>query len=326
MAAEVPDRRTALADTGKAWMWWTSFVFPAALSVWLVVNGTSGAPMSNVAALGVLGLVIVWALVLVFFLIRRAVQHAMTDDTARRVEELSESIERLSGQASLSDDARRVINRRRERDLLRAAIEEDIERSDWEAAMILVKELADRFGYRADAEEFRQKIESARAEGQNRELREAIAVLDGYIIQRRWDEASAEAAKTMRLFPDSPRVEGLRARVEHAREAYKQELLRQFFVSAKEERIEDAMDLLRELDQYLTEDEAAPLRETARGVIGKARENLGALFKLAVQDRRWDEASRLGSEIITQFPNTRMAAEVREIIDSIRTKAGEMVG
>jgi len=326
MATAGSDERAALADPGRAWVWWVSFVFPAALSLWLVVNGTSSQPMSMVAALGVLGLVIVWALVLVFFLIRRAVLHAMSDETSRRIEELSTSIERLSGQASLSDDARRVINRRRERDLLRAAIEEDVSRGDWEAAMILVKELADRFGYRADAEEFRQKIESARSEGQSRELREAIAVLDGLIIQRRWDEALAEAAKVTRLFPDSPRVEGLRTRVENARGGYKQELERQFFVCAKEERIEDAMELLKELDQYLTEDEAAPLRETARGVIGKARENLGALFKLAVQDHRWDEASRLGAEIITQFPNTRMAAEVRGIIDGIRTKAGEMVG
>ncbi len=326
MATDDTDRRAALADPGKAWIWWASFVFPAALSVWLVVDGTSKEPMTSVAALGVLGLVIVWALVLVFFLIRRAMLHAMTDETSGRIEELSKSIERLSGQASLSDDARRVINRRRERELLRAAIEEDVARGDWEAAMVLVKELADRFGYRADAEEFRQKIESARSEGQNRELREAIAVLDGYIIQRRWDEASAEAARTMRLFPDSPRVEGLRMRVDQARAAYKLELERQFFVCAKEERIEDAMEMLKELDQYLTEEEAAPLRETARGVIGKARENLGALFKLAVQDHRWDEASRLGAEIITQFPNTRMAAEVRGIIDGIRTKAGEMVG
>lgn len=326
MATDGPGARGRDADPGKAWVWWVSFVFPAGLSVWLVVNGTSARPMPTVAALGVVGLVVVWALVLVFFLIRRAVLHAVADDTPARLRELSESIERLSGQASLSDDARRVINRRRERELLRAAIEEDVSRGDWEAAMVLVKELADRFGYRADAEEFRRKIESARSEGQSRELREAIAILDGYIIQRRWDEAMAEAAKTMRLFPDSPRVEGLRARVEQARGAYKLELERQFFVCAKEERIEDAMELLKELDHYLTEEEAAPLRETARGVIGKARENLGALFKLAVQDHRWDEASRLGAEIITQFPNTRMAAEVRGIIDGIRVKAGEMVG
>ena len=68
-----------------------------------------------------------------------------------------QTLERLGEQQTLSDDARRVLNRRGERDLLRRAIEEDISAEDWDAAMILVKELAERFGYRADAEEFRER-------------------------------------------------------------------------------------------------------------------------------------------------------------------------
>ncbi|MCA9300852.1 MAG: hypothetical protein KDA28_17400, partial [Phycisphaerales bacterium] len=84
---------------------------------------------------------------------------------------------------------------------------------------------------------------------------------------------------------------------------------------------DEAMELLQELDQYLTPDEGARYMEVARGVIGKARENLGVQFKLAVQDRQWRRASEVGQRIVEQFPNTRMADEIREVIDSIRAKA-----
>lgn len=311
--------------SGGLWLWWLSFVFPAGLSVWLVVNGLSATPISTNSALGVIGLVVVWALFLVFFLVHKALRHGTSSHTEQRLTEVVQRVEHLASLGALSDDARRVLNRAREREMLRRAIEEDIARQDWEAAMVLVKELADRFGYRADAEEFRHRIETHRSETQDKKVRDAIGMLDGLIIQRRWDAAYEEAAKIGRLYPDSHRVEGLRNRVEQAREMYKAELIRRF-EAERESDAEEALELLKELDQYLTEAEAAPYREMARGVIGKARDNLGSLFKVYVQDRKWAEAVQVGDQIMSQFPNTRMAAEVRSVIDGLRTKAAAMAG
>jgi len=234
---------------------------------------------------------------------------------------LVDAIEQLAEQQALSDDARRVLNRARERELLRRAIDEDISNEDWDAAMVLVKELAERFGYRSDAEEFRTRIETARYQTVERRVDEAIRKLDGMIVQVRWEDAQFEAARIGRLYPDSPRVEGLRHRVEQARARYKAELERRFLLAAEQGQVDDAMDLLKELDQYLTEAEAEPYREVAKGVIGKARENLGVQFKLAVQDRQWHIAAAVGDQIIRDFPNSRMAQEIREIIDSIRQRA-----
>ena len=101
------------------------------------------------------------------------------------------------------------------------------------------------------------------------------------------------------------------------------ESARRFLLAAEEDRIPEAMDMLKELDAYLTEDESGPYREVARGVIGKARDNLGAQFKLALQDRNWSRAADIGQSIIDQFPNSRMADEVRGMIDSIRARARE---
>jgi hypothetical protein len=242
----------------------------------------------------------------------------------RRFDDMLTALSQVREESALSDDARRVLNRSRERELLRRAIQEDIEAGDWDAGVVLAKELAERFGYRSDAEEFRGRIEQAREDTLKRQVDAAISLLDGLIVQRRWEAASLEAARIARLYPDSPRVQGLRERVDAARRHYREDLERRFLQASRDDDIEEAMRLLKELDHYLTPAEAEPYMEVARGVIGKARQNLGAQFKLAVQDRRWSDASYYGGKILDEFPNSRMAAEVRPAIDGIRERAAKM--
>ncbi len=232
------------------------------------------------------------------------------------------AVDQLREYQALSDDARRVLNRARERDLLVRAIEEDITSEDWDAAVVLCNELANRFGYREDAEQFRLRVEQARSQTRDRNVAAAIAALDGLIVQRRWDHGVAHAESIQRLYPDSPRAAGLRQRVENARDRYKTDLERRFLHAAQGENPDEAMSLLKELDAYLTEGEAEPFRELARGVIGKARDNLGASFKLAVRDHRWRDAAGYGERIIAEFPNSRMAEEVRAMIGGVRERAG----
>lgn len=271
--------------------------------------------------LGVQGILLVLTMAPVAFVLAMLAFGARQRAWTQQLNDLARAVRVLNEQASLSDDARRILNRASEREVLCRAIEEDMGAQNWDAALVLVKELADRFGYRAEAEQFRTRIDDARRQTRDREITDAVGYLDGLILQRRWDEAMADAGRIMRLYPDSPRVESLRARVTEARGSLKRDLERRFLEASQEGKSDEALELLRELDQYLTTAEAEPLRELARGVIGKARENLGAQFKLAVQDKRWREASQLGAAIISQFPNTRMAGEVRSVIDGIREKA-----
>lgn len=299
-------------------------VLPLTLSVGLILFGTGLGDVKEVfrpylLVAGLIGGVMV-------FLAAPLLWHLRTrrrgeDALLRRIETMTESLRLLRDQSALSDDARRVLNRQTERNLLCRAIEEDIQAQAWDAATVLCDELSERFGYRADAEEFRARIELARSEIQERRVGDSIARLDGLIVQRRWDVALRESARIRRLFPESPRVDNLRQRVESARAVYKEDLERRFLEATNGGRVEEAMSLLKELDSYLTPDEAEPFREVARGIISKARENLGVQFKLAVRDRQWATAAALGRRIINEFPNTRMAAEVRGMMDGILSRA-----
>ena len=236
------------------------------------------------------------------------------------IRKLAEAVNTMVQESGLTEGAKRVIHRREERDIIRRAIEQDIADKDWDAAMVLVKELAEKFGYRVDAEEFRQRIEKARLQTLDADAAQALSQLDELLRHRQWAEAYAEAARIQRLYPDSHRVVGLRERVDREFELYRKELERRFLIAAQREQVDDAMQLLKELDQYLAPHEAEPLQEVARGVITKSRENLGVQFKLLLQDHQWQEAIDVGEQIVREFPNTRMAQEVREVMDSLKQR------
>lgn len=239
----------------------------------------------------------------------------------QRIVEMTRAVQNLTQEGGLSESTKRVLHRREERELLRRAIEQDITDGDFDAAMVLVKELAERFGYRGDAEEFRTRIERARAQTIDREVVESLTGLDELIRGAHWTEAYAEAARIGRMYPDSHRTTDLRRRVDESRLRFRRELERRFLHAAEREQIDEAMSLLKELDMYLSPTEAEPFQEVARGVIGKSRENLGVRFKLMVQDHQWSQAIESGERIIEQFPNSRMAQEVRDLLPALREKA-----
>ncbi len=297
---------------------WVVMLLFACMLIFCVVLVISNRPELREA--GILGAVFTLATLPMAL---RASADAGAPSSRDSFDRVSRAIERLGHEGGLSETAKRILHRKQERELLRHAIEQDISDGDYDAAMILVQELADRFGYRADAEEFRARIERVRDQSRDAAVIQALTALEEMIRRRAWAEAFSEAARITRLFPESHRVVRLRERVDESRTRYKQDLERRFLLCAQRDEIDQAMAILKELDQYLTEAEAEPFREVARGVIGKARDNIGVRFKLAVQDRNWHDALEVGERIINEFPNSRMAQEVREMIDMLRDRAGK---
>lgn len=296
---------------------WLALAYVVALGVSIALLA------SKRTDLGMLGILLVLTTAPIAFLLASRPHIAAGAPTAEptdKIDEIARVLREINSRATLSDDAVRVLNRHNERNVLVKAIEEDISAGDWEPALILVRELADRCGYRVDAEDYRKRIDRARSETVEREVHDALAEFEQLLEERRWDLALADAARIARLWPESSRTQGLSDRVEHARSSFRTELEREFLVSAKEGKAERALEILKEFDFYLTPEEAAPYQELVRGLVTKARENLGAEFKLAVQDRNWKRAADVGERVIAEFPNSRMAGEIREVIDEIRER------
>ena len=309
----------------KTWWLVTPYVLLMILGAFLGIRGYVDAESTHAPALIATGvLTFAVALGLLPIALASAGQSGkMTKQLGAHMEGQAETLTQIHEHTMLSDSAKRIAYRREEREMLRRAIEEDIAHEDWEAASVLVMQMSEHFGYMQEAEEFRRHIEESRADAQNARLREAVQRCEALIGARQWTAAYAEAARIKRMFPDAPHVQELDQGVRAAWQDYKHALERQFLEAAGADDIDEAMEILRELDAYLTPREAEPYQEIARGVIGKARDNLGLQFKLAIKESDWTRAVVVGEEIMDEFPNTVMAREVRERIDVLRSRMAE---
>ena len=247
----------------------------------------------------------------------RAQQSARADVGPQLIEMLQSMNDRLL----ISDQAKRIAYRQRDRDALRDAIVDDIRNEEYEAAQALVVEMAETFGYREEADRFHRQIDDAQSLHRRHLIDQAILRVDEICAAHDWDRAVHEANHIARTYPDVSDAANLHERIEQARESHKSELERAFLEAAEHDDVDRALTLMKEMDRYLTPAESEPYRETARGVIGQKRENLGVQFKLSVSDRDWIAAMNVGQQIIQDFPNTKMAQEVRDMLDVLRERA-----
>jgi hypothetical protein len=246
---------------------------------------------------------------------------AAGDGLVRLAPEFEQILRRIDEHAMLSDNARRVLFRERELALLEQAIEEDIRDGRFDVAMTLADEFGSVFGERDRAEEFRQRILQDRRQRHEAVRHAMLLELDGLLAHRQWRAAREVADRLRRAQPDADLEAEIERRFLAARARHKADLEASFLEEVDRGDTEGAMRLLRELDHYLTGEEAERYRELAGGVIKQHRENLGVQFKLAVNDHRWAEAVRIGETIVGEFPNTKMAVEVRSMIDLLRRRS-----
>ena len=223
----------------------------------------------------------------------------------------------------MSENAKRVLFRDRELSVLRNTVQEDIERGEFHSALVVCDQMATVFGAVEESEVLRTKVQTIIHNFHDARICEEVEKLENMLADRKWVEAYQDAARLRRLFPESPQLHGLEQRISDVRIHYRHDLKARFLEAASCENVEQAMKLLRELDGYLTPDEARKFRDTATDVITKYKDTLGARFKMAVSDRRWEEAIEFGEVITQQFPNTKMAEEVQTMLETIRVRAGE---
>jgi hypothetical protein len=275
---------------------------------------------------GMLGLIIIAASLPVAWALHGS---SFTSKGERRVGSLDSaaSSERLLAQiyenSMLSDNAKRVLFRDRELQLLRRAIEDDIAHGDYSSGLTLCDEMADLFGHREEAEAFRMRILQANHAAYEASVHQALDQFEHTLAARDWASAHREAASIRRLYPTHHLVQEIDQRVLGARDEHKKELESRFIDAANRDDVNQAMALLKELDRYLTREEATRLAQIAQDVVVKHRENLSTQFKMAVNDHLWAEAARVGDTIIAEYPNTKMADEVRSMIETLRIRASQ---
>jgi tetratricopeptide (TPR) repeat protein len=256
--------------------------------------------------------------------------------TARQLGELRHIKEGMQKQVSalnsisentrITDAAKSLAHREDQVEIMRRAIREDVSKGRWEAGLALIKEIEERLGYSEEAQELLTELNAAQRKALESQLGKAIQAIEAHFRQHNWELAASEIDRIMKALPGDDKVASLLGRMEALKTQHKQELKRAWDEAVRRSDTDLAIDILRELDQYLSSAEAAELQNSARDVFKEKLLQLGVQFRFAVTERRWHDALTAGLELVQSFPNARMANEVREALDTLRERARDEAG
>jgi hypothetical protein len=318
------------------WIFSLAFVAViAALGAGVILLRHSDAPISSIAtgtaflAAGYLGLVAILVTLPIALNLaaarRSSLQHQAEFMTtlSDRLEGISILMNLMSEQQLLSDRAKAVAFREKDHDALHRAVVEEIGRQNWEMAYVLASDIESQFGFKQEADAFRNEIVNRRTEIQRRQLAEMLAPVDRHIQAEAWGTALQEAQQIMERFPEDAQCQRLPEEIESRRQQRKKQLRESWQDAIDRHDVDGSIEILKRLDLYLTPAEAESMQEIARNVFKEKREALRIRFSQAVKEQRIGDAIRLGDEIMTDFPNTRMAQEVRDMMDALRQRLHE---
>ena len=245
---------------------------------------------------------------------------SQTERMERLLEDQTGQLRTLGQLASMSEQAKSLIYHQQEVDALSESVNGLLLEQDYAGAETMLKRVEQQAGLAEEAARLRAEIASSREHSVEDKIDAAILRITQRLELRDWARAERESKRLLAMFPGHERIAVLPTTVSHAHGAYKAKLLREYSDAVKINDVERSIELLKELDHYLTPQEGAALAESARDVFKKRLHNLGVQFAIAVADQQWSDAIATGGEIMNEFPNTRMAREVRENMTILQEK------
>jgi hypothetical protein len=247
------------------------------------------------------------------------------EDNSIRLERIAENLKKnvsilaeIAQSVRVSDDAKALAFGDAERQLLRQAVLDLVEQQDFATAFEMIDEIAQRPGRRDFAEQLRHEVNKRCETASLGQMKQGIAEIEQFLQSHDWARASIEIEKLIKAYPRSEEVRTLRQRLLDKTAQRKKILLEAWNDAVQYKATDRSLEILIELDQYLTPNEGLALQEAAKDVFKTKLHNLGVQFSIAVSDKNWAKAIDLGRKLMRDFPNSQMAKEIREKMDALR--------
>jgi phage terminase small subunit len=237
------------------------------------------------------------------------------------VEKSREVLLQINQNTRLSETAKAIASRDADRQSLREAVFDKLQQKDFAAAGEVIDEIAHSAEYRELANQLRVEADKYRDATDTERVNQVIANIEKLFESFQWAKASARIEKLIEVFPDSEKAKAMRQKLLDKKEERKKVLLNAWDDAVKRQVTNRSLEILQELDMYLTPNEGLALQEAARDVFRNKLHNLGVQFSLAVSSKQWDKALKTGEQIMRDFPNSRMSEEIREKLDILKQKA-----
>jgi hypothetical protein len=306
-----------------------------------VATGVAGAVIAHAAPEGSRTALALWAvgtasfalaILTLFFAILLLTRENVISikDNAEKLDNTVEMVARnrnLLGQIAqgvrLSDAAKEIAFRDTDRMELAEAILAKLHQHDFDTTYAMIDAMANRTAYTDLAEHLRKTTDKYRNATEDERVNQIIAHVDKLCEQSRWSQATAVIERLITTFPHSDKAQAMPSRLNRQKAKRKRELLASWDNAVKRQQTDGSLEILKELDQYLTPTEGLALQESASSVFRTKLHNIGVQFSLAVSEKRWQNALEAGQQIVQGYPNSRMAHEIRSKMDILHERAKE---
>ena len=268
------------------------------------------------------------ALVTLIFLLSQITKVSkQLEDNFAKLNEISQAIgknhlvlEQIDRHSRLSDAARTIAFHETEIDSLRITVFDRLWSKQFKAAYEIIDKIEQSGRYGDWAIELRTEADKYRNALGQEHLNRAIEQIGKLLDSFQWTKASELVEKLIKAEPDSDMAKAMRQKLIDKKDERKKVLLTAWDDAIKRQATDRSLDILRELDLYLTPNEGLALQEAARDVFKNKLHSLGVRFSLAVSGRNWQNALETGRKIIKDFPNSKMAGEIRERLEVLEQK------
>lgn len=240
------------------------------------------------------------------------------EEVTGALEKIKTGLEQINQSTRVSEAAKAIAFREADKQSLRQVVFEKLQQQDFDTARGIIDEIAKRPEYKDLAEELKQQAEKYRLATDQERIDQAIAYIEMLFENHEWVTASVRIEELIKAYPGSEEAKAMRQKLLEKKQQRKKELLAAWDDAVQRKDTDRSLEILKQLDMYLSPNEALALREAAKDVFRTKLHNLGVQFSLAVAEKRWDQALEIGQQIVNDFPNSKMAEEIRERLDVLR--------
>ncbi|NIP26332.1 MAG: hypothetical protein GWN67_15670 [Phycisphaerae bacterium] len=251
---------------------------------------------------------------------------AIQDNTAK-LEVMTEAVKKsqavlaeINKITHLSEEAKAIVFQDANKQFLTETVLDKLEHQDIDGAYDIIDGIANCRGYEELAEHLRNEADKHRGATDQERIEQAIKAIEKLFENYQWVIAGTRIERLISAYPDSEEAKAMRQTLIEKKEERKKVLLNAWDDAVKRHATDRSLEILRELDLYLTPEEGLALQKAARDVFKDKLHNLGIQFSLAVSGEQWEKAIQVGHEIMRDFPNSRMSEEIRGKMDVLKQR------
>jgi uncharacterized membrane protein YfbV (UPF0208 family) len=296
-----------------------------------ILGGNSLPPQKFGAALMSSGRFILWAGCFYAVFAGLLLFYEIVHSLKKNGEKLDNAVETLSRQNNLlaqvsqacrlSDTAKEIVFRDSEQMELGEAALTKLHQHDFEIAESMIEAMAEHPKYMELADRLKRMSEKYRSATEEGRVNQIISHIENLFDKKLWIQAATQTENLIKMFPYSEKTKTMPVKLQERKDLQKRELLAEWDLAVREKNTDRSLEILKELDFYLTPTEALALQESASTVFKTKLHNLGVEFSVAVAEKNWKKALETGRDIVQNFPNSRMAVEIRGKLDILLERA-----